>query len=84
MHSLEDMETGEKWAKLTIFSKENNILLQLENATTKCPVFVDGIPVSNKNGHGIGVKSIIYYVEQLQGQWQFSCVDNVFVLKIII
>lgn len=84
MHSLEDIETGEKKAKLTIFRKENNILLQLENPTAKCPVFVDGIPVSNRTGHGIGAKSIVYYVEQLQGQWQFSCVDNMFVLKIII
>lgn len=27
------------------------------------PVFTDGIPVTERSGHGLGVRSIVYYVE---------------------
>ena len=84
MHALEQLESPSKWARLTLSQKKNHILFQLENPVEKIPVFVDGVPVSTRNGHGIGVRSIIYYVEQLHGQCHFSIVDHCFVLRIII
>ena len=73
-----------KMARLTLSQKKNHILFQLENPVEKIPAFVDGVPVSTRNGHGIGVRSIIYYVEQLHGQCHFSIVNHCFVLRIII
>ena len=84
MHALEQLESPSKWARLTLSQKKNHILFQLENPVEKIPTFVDGVPVSIRNGHGIGVRSIIYYVEQLHGQCHFSIVDHCFVLRIII
>lgn len=84
MHALEQLESHSKWARLTLSQKKNHILFQLENPVEKIPAFVDGVPVSTRNGHGIGVRSIIYYVEQLHGQCHFSIVDHCFVLRIII
>lgn len=84
MHALEEMTAGEKWVNLTISEKKNHLLLQIENPVVKIPKFVDGIPVSDKKGHGRGVKSIVYYVEQLGGQCQFSLNGQSFVLRIII
>ena len=84
MHALENLESSSKWAKLTLSKKKNHLLFQLENPVEKIPEFVDGVPVSNRNGHGIGVKSIIYYVDQLNGQCHFSITDHCFVLRIII
>ena len=84
MHALENLESSSKWAKLTLSQKKNHLLFQLENPVEKIPEFVDGVPVSNRNGHGIGVKSIIYYVDQLNGQCHFSITDHCFVLRIII
>ena len=84
MHALEQLESPSKWARLTLSQKKNHILFQLENPVEKIPTFVDGVPVSTRNGHGIGVRSIIYYVEQLHGQCHFSIVDHCFVLRIII
>lgn len=84
MHALEEMPTGKKWIKLTISEKNNHLLLQIENPIIKIPRFVDGIPTSGKKGHGIGVKSIVYYVEQLNGQCDFSLTDHSFILRIII
>lgn len=84
MHALEGMNTEEKWVNLSICEKKDHLLLKVENPIEKIPKFVDGIPTSGKKGHGIGVKSIVYYVEQLNGQCHFSVTDHSFVLRIII
>ncbi len=84
MHALEEMDTEKKWTSLTISQKENHLLLQIKNPILQAPKFVDGIPTSGKKGHGIGVKSIVYYVEQLNGQCHFSVSDHSFILRIII
>ena len=84
MHALEQMDISSKWARLTVSQKKNHLLLQIENPVEKIPEFADGIPVSNRDGHGIGVKSIIYYVDQLNGQCQFTVSDHCFILKIIV
>ena len=84
LHTLETITIEKKWATLTISNNENHLLLKLENPIEEIPTFIDGIPVSNKNGHGIGTKSIVYYVEKLNGQWHFSILNNCFILRIII
>ncbi|MBU5478159.1 GHKL domain-containing protein [Eubacterium sp. MSJ-13] len=84
MHALENMDIENKWAKLTLSQKGSHILLQIENPVQKIPRFADGIPVSDKKGHGIGVKSIVYYVEKLNGQCQFFISEGLFILRIII
>lgn len=84
MHALEQMKTSSKWTRLTISQKKSHLLIQVENPVEKIPEFIDGIPVSAEKGHGIGVKSIIYYVEQLNGQCHFSVTDHCFVLRIIV
>lgn len=84
MHALEKLETSDKWAKLTISSRDSHLLLSLENPLEQIPVFVDGIPVSSQTGHGIGIKSMVYYVEKLNGQCYFSVMGHRFILKIII
>lgn len=84
MHALEEMDLSRKWTKLTISRKENHLLLQIQNPILQAPKFVDGVPVSNKKKHGIGVQSIVYYVEQLNGQCHFSISDQLFILRIII
>lgn len=84
MHALEEISTERKWTNLTISQKKNRLLLQVENSIGKVPKFVDGIPTSTRKGHGIGIKSIIYYVEKLNGQYHFSVSNNSFILRIII
>lgn len=84
MHALEEAGEKEKWASLTISEKGKHLLLQIENPVVRVPRFAGGIPVSDKKGHGIGVNSIVYYVEQLKGQYHFSFIDHSFILRIII
>lgn len=84
MHALNQMNTEKKWVRLTISQKGSHLLLHIENPVLNIPKFVDGIPTSSKKGHGIGVKSIVHYVEQLNGQYHFSVSDHIFILRIII
>ncbi len=84
MNAIGSLSEEKKWARLTISKKGSSILLKIENPTTKVPKFVDGVPVSDEKGHGFGIRSIIYYVEKLNGQWQFSVVNNIFITQIII
>lgn len=85
LHALKQIDIEEKkWARLTISQKGNHLLIHIENPVLQIPKFVDGIPTSGKKGHGIGVKSIVYYVEQLNGQCHFSVFNHLFILRIII
>ena len=84
MHALQNMDISSKWTKLTLTKKDSHLLLQIENPVQELPHFVDGIPISTDKGHGIGVRSIVYYVEQLGGQCHFSISDYRFVVRIII
>ena len=84
MHALEQSSADDGWAKLTITQKNHQLLLEIENPVEQIPKFVDGIPASTRKGHGIGVKSIVYYVEQLHGQYHFSVSDHMFILRIIV
>lgn len=84
MHALEEINIERKWTNLTISQKKDRLLLQVENPIGKVPKFVDGVPASNREGHGIGIKSIIYYVNKLNGQYHFSVSNNSFILRIII
>ena len=84
MHALEQSSADDGWAKLTITQKNHQLLLEIENPVDQIPKFVDGIPASTRKGHGIGVKSIVYYVEQLHGQYHFSVSDHMFILRIIV
>lgn len=84
MHALEELDAEKRLVKLTISEKGNHLLIELENPAARIPKFADGIPVSGQKGHGIGIKSIVYYVEQLNGQYHFSFTGNAFLLRIII
>lgn len=84
MHALEKPNIKDKRASLVLFEKKNHLLFQFENPVQKSPKFVDGMPVSRQKDHGIGVKSIEYYVEQLNGSCHFSVQNHTFILKIII
>lgn len=84
MHAMEKLKTEAKWARLTISSRDNHLLLSLENPVEQIPLFVDGLPVSGKTDHGIGIKSMVYYTEKLNGQCYFSVKNYRFILRIII
>lgn len=85
MNALMETDTPEeKWVRLKMFQKDGRLMIQMKNPCKQIPHFVDGIPISEKKEHGIGTRSMVYYVEKLHGQYNFSVQDHIFLLRIIL
>lgn len=81
----EQREKG--WAgviEVSVYEKNGKIFLQIINSCGKDIIFDDGIPVTNRPGHGIGVRSICAIVERYGGIYAFSAEDGQFILRISI
>ena len=74
----------ERYILLSLKNVNDKVVLSVKNPFDKPPVFVDGIPISSKKGHGYGTQSICYITEKLNGNCMFSVTDKEFVLRIII
>ena len=83
MHAVQELAESRRRIELSLSEKAGHLLLMVKNPVQIMPVFTDGIPVTERSGHGLGVRSIIYYVEKLNGQYQFRMEDGEFVVRLI-
>ena len=70
--------------RLMLKNSGNKLLLSVKNTIRKPPAFIDGLPVTNRRGHGLGTQSIRYITETLGGNCQFSAQDEWFVLRVVL
>lgn len=77
---------SENERSLNIVSKLNNnkLLIQITNTFNGTAVFVDDMPVSVEENHGLGTKSIAAVAQKYGGVYSFSAVDKVFKVNIIL
>lgn len=78
------LETEKRHIILHLRMDDGKLLLSLKNTFAVPPVMRDGIPHSNKAGHGFGTQSIRYVTEKLKGNCQFSVKDDWFILRVIL
>lgn len=64
------------------FQRENKLFLQITNPCEETVHFENGLPVSTRHGHGIGVESICAIVERYGGICSFSVKDKQFILRL--
>ena len=83
MHAVQELPESRRRIELSLSEKAGHLLLMVKNPVQIMPVFTDGIPVTERSGHGLGVRSIVYYVEKLNGQYQFRMEDGEFVVRLI-
>lgn len=84
LNAQKDLAEASRRVKLLLKTSNDKLLLSVENPISRKPVFEDGLPVSNKEGHGYGTQSIRYMTERLNGKCQFTVQDKTFITKIII
>ncbi len=84
MHAVQELPQDKRYIELTLSERSGHLLLKAKNTVRNAPVFADGIPVTERSGHGLGARSIVYYVERLHGQYQFLMEDGYFVVRIIL
>ena len=61
-----------------VFDKNNKLCINITNTYAVEPVFVNNTPVSDKAGHGLGIRSIISVIEKYNGVYDFFTEDGVF------
>ena len=64
------------------YEKNGKFFLQVVNDCREAVRFEDGIPVTDRPGHGIGVSSICAIVERYGGLYSFSVKEGKFVLRV--
>lgn len=64
--------------------KEGRLFLQVTNPYRNEVRFENGIPVSNRSGHGIGVQSICTIVQRHNGIYSFQAKEGEFVIRLIL
>ena len=73
---------GKRTLSLRLENRADKLLLEIKNSCMPGVVFKNGLPISDKPGHGQGVHSIVSLVKKHQGIYSFSCEDNSFTLRI--
>ena len=84
MHAVQELPEEKRYIELSLSEKAGHLLLMEKNTVKNAPVFADDIPVTERSGHGLGARSIVYYVERLHGQYQFLMENGDFVVRIIL
>ena len=70
--------------RLMLKNSGDKLLLSVKNPIGQPVHFVNGLPVSGKEGHGYGTQSIRYLTERLGGNCQFSLQKDVFILRVVL
>ena len=70
--------------KLLLKNSGGKLLFSVKNPVSGPVAFADGLPVSDKKGHGYGTQSIRYLTERLGGNCQFTVQDGMFVLRVVL
>jgi sensor histidine kinase regulating citrate/malate metabolism len=75
---------GEKWVKLYCGIRFNKLLIEVQNPHFGEVVMQDGLPLSNREGHGYGCRSICAIAEQHHGLCTFESEDGLFTLRVML
>lgn len=84
INSQKSLPEKEREIELMLKNHNGKLLLSVKNPIREKPVFINGMPVSDRKGHGYGTQSIVYLTEHMGGNSKFSIEENKFVLRVII
>jgi len=83
-NAQKELPEAERSIKLMLKTAGNKLLVSVRNPFGKKPVFVDGMPVPDREGDGYGTQSIRYMTERLGGKCQFRVDNKMFVLRVVL
>ena len=74
-----------RYIHIELYEKNNKLCCEISNSYSIEPSFDEnGIPLSSRNGHGIGVRSMIYVVDKYHGVYKFSTQNHTFKFQMCI
>lgn len=76
--------TEDKWVEFFCGIRANKLLVEIKNPYCGQVTLRDGLPVSNRQGHGYGCYSIKTIAERCHGMYSFQPEDGVFTLRVVL
>ena len=83
-NAQDSVPPAKRCVKLMLKKADGKLLLSVKNPVSNPPVFADGLPVTNRKGHGFGTQSIRHITQSLGGNCQFSTQDGWFILRVVL
>ncbi len=75
------VDNNNRIIRLRVYSKNNKLCIDLSNTYLTEPIFQQGIPVQQDQGHGFGTKSMVHIIEKHGGVFKFSVEDGWFIFQ---
>ena len=83
-HAVSELDASLKWTRLYCAVRANNLLIEIKNPCAGEIPMRDGLPVSCREGHGYGCRSIQAIAQQHRGLTSFRAENGVFVLRVVL
>lgn len=84
LHAASRPELADKWVDFYCQVKQNKLLLQIRNPYIGRVEMHNGLPVSNRDGHGYGCRSIQSVAQRNGGLCSFEASDGLFTLRVML
>lgn len=84
LHAVSILEEDDQWVALYCDVRLSKLLIEIKNPYSGQITMQDGLPVSNRDGHGYGCRSICSIVERHHGLYSFEPQNGVFTLRVIL
>jgi len=77
------LDKSKRLIRLRLYAKNNKLCIDIRNIYQSEPIFREGLPISSKEEHGLGTKSMAHIVEKHGGAFQFSVKDGWFIFQAV-
>ncbi len=84
LHAASRPEVTDKWVEFYGEVRQNKLFLQIRNSYAGRVVMDNGLPLSDRDGHGYGCRSIQSVAQHSAGLCSFEAEDGVFTLRVMI
>ena len=84
LHAVGEAEESDQWVELYCGIRLNKLLIEIKNPYSGEITMRDGLPISNRDGHGYGCRSIRSISTHHHGLCSFEPQNGVFTLRVIL
>ncbi len=73
-----------RFIAVSAYTTESQLLLEVKNSVNGSVKFMNGLPVSTKEGGGIGTKSMMRIIQRYEGMCRFKQEGDTFIVQIVL
>ncbi len=84
LHAACKADENTRWVELYSDVRNGKLLIEIKNSYVGQVTMEDGLPISKREGHGYGCRSIRSITEQNHGLCTFGAENGTFILRIIL